>query len=227
MCEHKKTLPSALPEEGEGAESPEQNSTRTDWRHWTSEFNRHFPGIDYGAKLGKAYVITRDYAGAQDVLQNVCIAMDRLSDEKRHAIESLDAYVTASIHRAALKWIKKHQRNLLEEISEEIEKTHLSTRDQDFVERIEKEDEAQYLLGQIPAHCREVYVYAKRDGHTVQEISDITGIKVSTLKKRLHRAVVCLAKARQKYLSEQHRHRSNSVATHPFPSVKEHRYGKR
>lgn len=225
MSEYENSISEDLSEEEEEtcAESPPIDLGRL-----SLEIDQIFPGVDHRAKLGQAIEITRDYAGAEEVLQNVYRALTRLSAEKRQGIESMGAYVSASVRRAALKWVNQQHRMLFEELSEDTTQaaSHLNP-DPDFVTQLENEDEVDYLLAKIPKACREVYVYVNWDGYTMKEISALTGVKVNTLRKRLKRAALRLAKECQRYRPEQHRRRSKPAATHSVSTPKEPPHGKR
>jgi RNA polymerase sigma factor (sigma-70 family) len=217
MCEKDTNDPSSLPEGSEGSEKHEP----VDRRRLAKEFDRLFPGIDHEAGLKLAFNITRDFSGAEDVLQTVYLSMTRLPDERRREIEAVAAYVATSIRREAYRWVRRYRFLSVEELTEA-----QLPQEPDFVERLADEDQANFMLSEIPEYCREAYVLFNRDGYTVPEISRITGDKIDTLKKRLVVAAGHLAMARQKCQEEQGGQTPLETPTNKFPSVKESRRGK-
>jgi len=217
MCEKDTNDPSSPPEGDEGSEKHEP----VDRRRVAKQCDRLFPGIDHEAGLKLAFNITRDFSGAEDVVQTVYAAMIRLPVERRRGIRTVAAYVATSIRREAYRWVRRYRYLSDEELTE-----GQLPQEPDFVERLADQDEANFMLSEIPEYCREVYVLFNRDGYTIPEISRITGEKVDTVKKRLVVAAGHLAVARQKCQEEQGGQTLLETPTNKFPSVKESRRGK-
>jgi RNA polymerase sigma factor (sigma-70 family) len=226
MSEQETTPPSALTEEREGLESEDQQPrVQIDRDRLAKEIRHFFPGVDHVAVLYQAHKLTGDFGGAEDVQQSFYLSLLKLSEEERAAIRNIAAYVTISLRREAVRWRNKHRSDIEEPLDEQLE-DQLEDERADFVARIAHEDEANFMLRQIPEHCREAYVYHNKDGYTAKEISELLKVKVETVRKRLQLAALHMAKARKVFLEEQSKSRVSERASNTPMARKESPYVK-
>jgi len=163
------------------------------------EINRVFPGFDHASVLSRAFRITLDRAGAEDVVQSLIFNLLRLSEGQRAGIRSLDLYIAVSIRNLAIRWCQMHRPGHHESLSVDFDERVT----EDCADRVADEDEINFMLAQLPASCRETFVYFFAEDYTAQEVAARLGISVEAVKKRLQRGLLKLLKARAAYRSRQ------------------------
>jgi RNA polymerase sigma-70 factor (ECF subfamily) len=61
-------------------------------------------------------------------------------------------------------------------------------RPDDLFRKRDLHDRVRQVVGELPAHHREVFVLRELEGRTYEEIAEITGVNLGTVKSRLNRA---------------------------------------
>lgn len=194
----KQESPNSFREEGDGPETGNQATVEDREclrRQVAEEIGRQFPGLEHDVVLKRAFRITRDLAGAQDVQQTFYLGLLRLSTDQRAAIRSLDAYISDSVRNLALRWRKKHQPSNHKGLGAEFNEEKVD----DVAERVAEENEINFMLNHLPEDCREGFVYYVAEGCTAKEAAARLGISVEAFKKRLQRSFLILTEARIAY----------------------------
>jgi RNA polymerase sigma factor (sigma-70 family) len=199
MSEQAPPLLTALTDERDGlaAQNPLSGGKRGILkRQLAAEVARIFQGIDHDEVFRKAFKITGDLCGAEDVQQSFYRNLICLSEEQRGAIRSFEKYVSASIRNLGVQWRKQHQPPQHESLDDEF----AERMSDDFTNRLADEQEIEFMLRQLPEDCREAYVLYFAQDWTAQEVAKKLGINTEALKKRLRKAILILAEARIAYL---------------------------
>jgi RNA polymerase sigma-70 factor (ECF subfamily) len=69
----------------------------------------------------------------------------------------------------------------------------VTSRPDDLFRKRHLRDMVEQTVGQLPAHHREVFVLRELEGKSYEEIADITGVNLGTVKSRLNRARTAFA----------------------------------
>jgi RNA polymerase sigma-70 factor (ECF subfamily) len=196
MSEQGTSLLTAPAEARDGPEDHQITDELTSLRpHPGGDISSVIPEIDRDAILEQAFRITGDLAGAEDVLQSLLVNVMRLPADRRTQIRSWESYIAVATRNLAVRWRKSHRPH-----------NHQSFRadsddrvTEDFTELVADENEINFMLSQIPAACREAFVYFVAEDCTAQEVAARLRINTGTVKKRLQRAALKLAAARAAY----------------------------
>ena len=137
--------------------------------------------------------------------------MERLLDEisfdapncQGQVVQVDEALVNARLSNLAKNELRNRSRNPLvlfqtirakfedEERPLQFEDVH--TRPDDLFQKRHLREMVEQSVGQLPAHHREVFVLRELEGKSYEEIADITGVNLGTVKSRLNRARTAFA----------------------------------
>jgi len=137
--------------------------------------------------------MTRDRQMAEDVLQETFTRvwlMARTYDPGRGSFRGWLFTIAANLTRDELR----RRRHGVQHVEVEDAEAFASTADGPEVELARREDARRIAdaVGRLPEHFREVVILKIYHQLTFNEIAEITGAPVGTLKARLHRAVAAL-----------------------------------
>ena len=146
-----------------------------------------------GRLLNFVYRTISDRDRAEDLVQEVFIRVYRhIGRFDRSKKFSTWIYTIAS------NLAKNEQRNrsrnplvLFQTIKAKFEDVH--TRPDDLFRKRHLKEMVEQSVGQLPAHHREVFVLRELEGKSYEEIAEITGVNLGTVKSRLNRARAAFA----------------------------------
>jgi RNA polymerase sigma factor (sigma-70 family) len=202
MSEQGPPLLTALRDERDGPEAQERTSADHRGslkRQLAEEVGLLFPGIDHDEVLRKAFKVTGDLYGADDVQQSFYRNLIRLPEEQRAAIRSFEKYVSASIRNLGVQWRKEHRPPQHESLDDDFAERMID----DFTYQLADEQEIEFMLQQLPEDCREAFVLYFGVDCTAQEVARRLGINTEALKKRLAKSILILTEARVAYLERE------------------------
>lgn len=165
-------------------------------RQLAEQVGRIFHGIDHADVLRKAFQTTGDLCGAEDVQQTLYRNLICLSEHQRAGIRSFEKYLSVSIRNLGIRWRKQHRPPQHESLDEDFAEKMID----DFTNQLADEQEIDFMLSHLPHDCREAVVLYFAEDCTAQEVAIRLGINTEALKKRLRKAMLRLADARQAYL---------------------------
>lgn len=165
-------------------------------RQLAGEVGRIFKGIDHDEVFRRAFKVTGDLCGAEDVQQTFYRNLICLSDEQRGDIRSFEKYVAASIRNLGVQWCKQHRPPQHESLDDDFAERMID----DFTNQLADEQEIEFMLQQLPEDCREAFVLYFAQDCTAEEVARKLRMNTEALKKRLRKAMLILAEARIAYL---------------------------
>jgi RNA polymerase sigma-70 factor (ECF subfamily) len=128
-----------------------------------------------------AWRMTNSVSSAEDITQDVFVAIFRGEAELDHSRGSMRALLLGiARHMAWKRWRRDQRWNSLEE-------EPLPTVPP-LVDHLETEQAVSAAVAALPPLQREALILATYQGFSLQEIAEILGVEVGTVKARLHRA---------------------------------------
>ncbi len=145
------------------------------------------PHLDAAYNLARW--LTRDEAGAEDVVQNACLRALRFFDGQQGS--SPKAWFMAVVRNAAFDWIKDRGRRSLEEAFDEATHGAQAATGEPPDMAVARASEARWLracIEALPHDYREVLVLRELEELPYKDISAIVGVPLGTVMSRLARA---------------------------------------
>jgi RNA polymerase sigma-70 factor (ECF subfamily) len=144
-----------------------------------------------GRLLNFVYRTIGDRDRAEDLVQEVFIRVYRhIGRFDRSKKFSTWIYTIAS--NLAKNELRNRSRNPLV-LFQTIRAKFEDTRPDDLFQKRHLREMVEQSVGQLPAHHREVFVLRELEGKSYEEIADITGVNLGTVKSRLNRARTAFA----------------------------------
>lgn len=198
MSEQGPPLLTALREERDGRElqdTPPGDACEIPERPLAEDVDSLLERINHDDVLRRAFKVTGDLHGAEDVRQSLYRNLISLPEEQRAAIRSVEKYISASIRNLGVQWRKQHRRPQHESLDDDFVERIVD----DFANQLADEQEIEFMLKHVPDDCRQAYVLYFGEDCTAQEVAQRLGINTEAMKKRLRKAMLLLADARRAY----------------------------
>jgi RNA polymerase sigma-70 factor (ECF subfamily) len=137
----------------------------------------------------------QDFDGAEGIVQEVFV---RLWDarETLNIHTSLRSYLYTAVKNSCLNQLKRESFSSSLEGKEERSDT-TTLRPDAQLESDEIAEALEEAIGSLPSKCRQIFCLAKFDGLSYQEIAEIQGVSVNTVKTQLKRALKSLSRVLQ------------------------------
>ena len=146
---------------------------------WRLLFEQYSPRL-----LRMAALMTGSTDAARDCVQETFVRL--LSAVVTHQRGTLRAYLSTIVYRLALKEnVRQGRRTPLQ--AAESASSDPSPLDQTLVD--EQQREVARVIRMLPGHHRDILVLRLHGGHSYEEIAEITGVSLGTVKSRIFYAV--------------------------------------
>lgn len=136
-----------------------------------------------GRIFSYVYRLVRNYHDAEDITSEIFIrcfqALDSFDVTRRFS-----TWLFTIAHNKTMDFFRRSKQEY-----EYLDERHAVA--DDFVKEYEKKKKLEKIeacIAQLPPLDRELVVLFHKEEHTYQEISEITGLPITTIKTRLHRA---------------------------------------
>ena len=142
-----------------------------------------------------AYRLTRSKHDAEDLAQEVCVrAYPRLDELAR--LEKPRGWLLRVMYRIFIDWSRRYERTHVAsmEVVDILGTASEEPGPEDLVERALDARHLDRAWLRLDREQRALLALHDVEGHSLTEITEITGVKEGTLKSRLHRARVRLGK---------------------------------
>jgi RNA polymerase sigma-70 factor, ECF subfamily len=140
--------------------------------------------------------ITQDQSIAEEVTQDVFLALLRQSDRFDPARAALSTWLCGIARRLVWKQLERRQRHLLIDLPEESGEAESLEGDPDVtLSRNEAVAAVQRGLDTLPVQLKEVIVLCEFEEMKYEDAALVVGVPVGTIRSRLHRAKARLALA--------------------------------
>ena len=142
-------------------------------------------------RFGKvAYSLARrilaDETIAQDVVQEVFLSLWRDASRFDPAKGSVSTYLLSMTHHRAVDAVRREENLRRHRTSDEVLEFEASQQDVEAqVEAAERRAQVRGALGQLPAPQREALLLAYFGGYTQQEVANLVGVPLGTVKTRM------------------------------------------
>lgn len=148
-----------------------------------SLFNEYYPSLCYYALR-----FVNDSDQVKDIVQNVFINIWNKAGTDFKNLTVLNAYLYTSVRNACLNFLR--QENLHREKHEEIRQEETIVENEFLQEKLENEVMLEIFkaIDELPKACRTVFKYSYLYGMSNNEITDLLGISINTVKTHKMRA---------------------------------------
>ncbi|WP_176481995.1 sigma-70 family RNA polymerase sigma factor [Paucisalibacillus globulus] len=144
--------------------------------------------ISHGDELKRmAFLYLNDLAQAEDIVQEVFISVYK----NLHKFNHKSTYKTW-LYRITINKCKDYQKkwsykNILYRAHNSSSNTNLQNSVQDDYELRQEQEEILQAISKLPAKYKELLIFYYYKDMSIKEISEITGVKINTLKSRITR----------------------------------------
>jgi RNA polymerase sigma-70 factor (ECF subfamily) len=140
----------------------------------------------YKSLCMQAYLLVKDKGDPEDIVQEVFIYLWKNSKfEQVHS--SLGAYLSTSVRNACLQYLEKTQK--LETLDLDYAAHAILPEEHDPEELELKYKEMEMAIAELPEQCRVLFQMVHLEKKKYQEVADLMGISVNTVKTQLRIAM--------------------------------------
>lgn len=152
---------------------------------FTVLFNRYWKKL-----LAISYNYTKDRSAAEEIVQEVFIGLWNRKNELQ--IKTLEHYLATAVKFSVFKSL--HQQKRREELAIENYQTNLIALDEEKIHAKFLQEYIDGLVEQLPEKCRLVFIYSRKEGLSIPEISKEMGIAEKTVEAHLTKALKTIKK---------------------------------
>lgn len=132
----------------------------------------------------------RDVYAAENIVQEVFVKL-WTNREELTITTNVKAYLYTAVKNHSLNYLKQDKRNItIDEVFSFGDLTDGTPEDDVIKDELTKA--VHNAIDELPAQCRKIYVMKKYDDLSYQEIADLLGISINTVKTQMKRAMKSL-----------------------------------
>jgi RNA polymerase sigma-70 factor (ECF subfamily) len=134
--------------------------------------------------LYAAHYLKGDIAASEDIVQDCFVKL--WQQEAKRDITDKRAFLYTTVRNACIDTLRRQHPEMTNIDPSDLEE---SISDEEAVDRSEQEAKVWETIDALPDRCREVFLMAKRDGMTYNEIAEALNISVKTVEHQISKAL--------------------------------------
>jgi RNA polymerase sigma-70 factor (family 1) len=149
--------------------------------------------------LYAAHYLNGDIVASEDIVQDCFVKLwqrddsDRRNITDKRNISDKRAFLYTAVRNACIDTLRRQHPEMTSIDPSDLEGT---ISDEEAVDRSEREAKVWEIINGLPDRCREVFLMAKRDGMTYNEIAEELDISVKTVEHQISKAMKKLKSSR-------------------------------
>lgn len=134
--------------------------------------------------LYAAHYLKGDIAASEDIVQDCFVKL--WQQEAKRDITDKRAFLYSTVRNACIDTLRRQHPEMTSIDPSDLEEV---ISDEEAVDRSEQEAKVWETIDALPDRCREVFLMAKRDGMTYNEIAEALNISVKTVEHQISKAM--------------------------------------
>ena len=134
--------------------------------------------------LYAAHYLKGDIAASEDIVQDCFVKL--WQQEAKRDITDKRAFLYSTVRNACIDTLRRQHPEMTSIDPSDLEEV---ISDEEAIDRSEQEAKVWEIIDALPDRCREVFLMAKRDGMTYNEIADALNISVKTVEHQISKAM--------------------------------------
>lgn len=134
--------------------------------------------------LYAAHYLNGDIAASEDIVQDCFVKL--WQQEAKRDITDKRAFLYSTVRNACIDTLRRQHPEMTSIDPSDLEEV---ISDEEAVDRSEQEAKVWETIDALPDRCREVFLMAKRDGMTYNEIAEALNISVKTVEHQISKAL--------------------------------------
>ncbi len=134
--------------------------------------------------LYAAHYLNGDIAASEDIVQDCFVKL--WQQEAKRDITDKRAFLYSTVRNACIDTLRRQHPEMTSIDPSDLEEV---ISDEEAVDRSEQEAKVWEIIDALPDRCREVFLMAKRDGMTYNEIAEALNISVKTVEHQISKAM--------------------------------------
>lgn len=136
--------------------------------------------------LYAAHYLNGDIAASEDIVQDCFVKLWQQDHADKCSITDKRAFLYTLVRNACIDTLRRQHPEMTNIDPSDLEE---SISDEEAIDRSEQEAKVWETIDALPDRCREVFLMAKRDGMTYNEIADALNISVKTVEHQISKAM--------------------------------------
>ena len=134
--------------------------------------------------LYAAHYLKGDIAASEDIVQDCFVKL--WQQEAKRDITDKRAFLYSTVRNACIDTLRRQHPEMTNIDPSDLEEI---ISDEEAIDRSEQEAKVWEIIDALPDRCREVFLMAKRDGMTYNEIAEALNISVKTVEHQISKAM--------------------------------------
>ncbi len=134
--------------------------------------------------LYAAHYLKGDIAASEDIVQDCFVKL--WQQEAKRDITDKRAFLYSTVRNACIDTLRRQHPEMTNIDPSDLEEI---ISDEEAIDRSEQEAKVWETIDALPDRCREVFLMAKRDGMTYNEIAEALNISVKTVEHQISKAM--------------------------------------
>ncbi len=134
--------------------------------------------------LYAAHYLKGDIAASEDIVQDCFVKL--WQQEAKRDITDKRAFLYSTVRNACIDTLRRQHPEMTSIDPSDLEEI---ISDEEAIDRSEQEAKVWETIDALPDRCREVFLMAKRDGMTYNEIAEALNISVKTVEHQISKAM--------------------------------------
>lgn len=134
--------------------------------------------------LYAAHYLKGDIAASEDIVQDCFVKL--WQQEAKRDITDKRAFLYTTVRNACIDTLRRQHPEMTSIDPSDLEEI---ISDEEAIDRSEQEAKVWEIIDALPDRCREVFLMAKRDGMTYNEIAEALNISVKTVEHQISKAM--------------------------------------
>lgn len=136
--------------------------------------------------LYAAHYLNGDIAASEDIVQDCFVKLWQQDHADKRSITDKRAFLYTLVRNACIDTLRRQHPEMTNIDPSDLEEV---ISDEEAVDRSEQEAKVWEIIDALPDRCREVFLMAKRDGMTYNEIAEALNISVKTVEHQISKAL--------------------------------------
>ena len=136
--------------------------------------------------LYAAHYLKGDIAASEDIVQDCFVKLWQQDHADKRSITDKRAFLYTLVRNACIDTLRRQHPEMTNIDPSGLEE---GISDEEAIDRSEQEAKVWETIDALPDRCREVFLMAKRDGMTYNEIADALNISVKTVEHQISKAM--------------------------------------
>lgn len=136
--------------------------------------------------LYAAHYLKGDIAASEDIVQDCFVKLWQQDHADKRSITDKRAFLYTLVRNACIDTLRRQHPEMTNIDPSDLEEI---ISDEEAIDRSEQEAKVWETIDALPDRCREVFLMAKRDGMTYNEIAEALNISVKTVEHQISKAM--------------------------------------